>query len=190
MNWLDWLVVGFLLVSIVSGFREGFVRMGIGFAAMIVGFLTASWFGGIVANAFQPYVHSKPVASIAGFLVVFFGVLAAGALIAMVLSRMLKIVGLSLIDRLMGGAFGLVRGFVVVVVVAMIVSAFAPKSLPDAIDDAVTAPYVFGAARAFSAVTPFEIRDRFDRAYKELKGLWQEAIHRKPKSKRIEVRNE
>lgn len=189
MNWLDWLVVAFLAVSAFNGFREGFVRIGIGFAAMIVGFLAASWFGGIVADSLMPYV-ARPFAAIAGFMIVFFGVIVLGSLLAMLLTRMLKLVGLSPIDRVMGGAFGLVRGFVVIVVVAMVVTAFAPKSLPGAVQQSQIAPYVFGASRELSAMTPFEIRDRFGRAYHDLKGLWEEAVQRKPKSKRIEIRNE
>ena len=74
---------------------------------------------------------------------------------AMVLTRMLKIVGLSPIDRVMGGAFGLVRGFVVIVVIAMVVTAFAPKSLPGAVQQSQIAPYVFGASRTLSADDTF-----------------------------------
>lgn len=103
MNWLDWIFVVALLISIANGFREGFVRMGIGFAALIVGFFCASWFGGMVAGSLLPYVSSRAVAGIAGYLIVFFGVMIAGALLAALLARMLKIVGLSWADRLLGG---------------------------------------------------------------------------------------
>lgn len=190
MNWLDWLLIAFLLVSAVSGFREGFVRMGIGLAALIVGFLGASWFGGIVEDSLMPYVHAKPVAALLGFLIVFFGVMMAGTLLGMLLSKMLKLVGLSPVDRALGGAFGVTRGAIVIVVVAMVVTAFAPKSLPRAVDDSTIAPYVFRASRVMTAMTPYEIREGFDRAYKDLRGLWEEAVRRKPGSKRIEVRNE
>jgi membrane protein required for colicin V production len=189
MNWLDWVLVVFLVVSVANGFREGFVRMGIGFAAMIIGFFTASWFGGMVAGSLMPYIHSKAMAGIVAFLLVFFGVLIVGALIASLLTRVLKIVGLSWADRLMGGAFGAVRGFVVLVVITMVITAFAPKSLPRAVEHSQFAPYVFGASRILTAATPYEIREGFDRAYKDLRGLWEEAVNRK-KSKRIPVRNE
>jgi membrane protein required for colicin V production len=190
MNWLDWIFVVALLISIANGFREGFVRMGIGFAALIVGFFCASWFGGMVAGSLLPYVSSRAVAGIAGYLIVFFGVIIAGALLAALLARMLKIVGLSWADRLLGGACGLVRGFIVIVVVAMVFTAFAPKSLPRAIEESTFAPYVFGGSRALAAATPYEIREGFERAYKELRGLWKEALRRKPGAKHIEIRNE
>ena len=78
MNWLDWIFIVALLLSIANGFREGFVRMGIGFAALIVGFFCASWFGGIVAGSLLPYVIRGRVAAIAGYMIVFFGVIVAG----------------------------------------------------------------------------------------------------------------
>jgi len=188
MNWLDWLLVAFLVMSIANGFQEGFVRMGIGFAALIAGFFGASWFTGIVAASILPYVHSKPVSYLLGYMLIFFGVMIFGSIVGAFLARVLKIVGLSWMDRLLGGAFGIVRGFIVVVVVAMVMTAFAPKALPRAIDNSRFAPYVLGASRVLTAATPFEIRDGFDRAYKEVQGLWEEALKRKPKH--VEVRHE
>lgn len=162
MNWLDWAIALFLLLSLVGGFREGFVRMGIGFGALIVGFFSASWFGGMVAGALLPYLPSKAMSAILGFLLVFFGVLILGSLVAALMARLLKIVGLSSIDRLLGGAFGLVRGFVIVVVVTMVLTAFTPRSLPRAVQTSQFAPYVFAASRALTAVTPYEIRHGFE----------------------------
>jgi membrane protein required for colicin V production len=190
MNWLDWFVIAFLLISIVNGFREGFVRIGIGFAAMIIGFFVASWFGGMVAGSLLAYIHSRPIAGIVAFLIVFFGVLIVGALLAALITRLLKIVGLTWADRLMGGAFGVVRGFVVLVVITVGITAFIPKSLPRAVEDSQLAPYVFQASRVLTAATPYEIREGFDRAYKDLRGLWEEAVNRKGKLKRIPTRNE
>ncbi|HYI95531.1 MAG TPA: CvpA family protein [Bryobacteraceae bacterium] len=189
MNWLDWVLVIFLVVSIANGLREGFVRMGIGFAAMIIGFFAASWFGGMVAGSLQPYINSKALAGIVAFLLVFFGVLIAGALIAALLVKVLKIVGLSWADRLLGGAFGVVRGFVVLVVITMVITAFVPKSLPRAVEHSQLAPYVFAASRVLTAATPYEIREGFDRAYSDLRGLWEEAVNRK-KTTKIPVRSE
>jgi membrane protein required for colicin V production len=144
----------------------------------------------MVAGSLAPYVSSRAMSAIAGYLLVFFGVLIAGALLAALLVRMLKIVGLSWADRLLGGACGLVRGFLVIVIVAMVFTAFAPKSLPRAMDESMCAPYIFGASRALAAATPYEIRDGFERAYRELRTLSKEALRRKPGAKHIEIRNE
>jgi membrane protein required for colicin V production len=171
MNWIDWLLIIFLLISVVNGFREGMVRIGIGIVALIAGFFLASWFGGMAAGTLLPFIHSKPVASILGYFLVFCGVLIAGALIASLIVRMLKLIGLTWMDRLLGGAFGILRGFVVVSVVAMVVTALAPKWLPAAVHDSTIAPYVLRASSVLTALTPFDIRDGFEKAYKEIRKL-------------------
>jgi membrane protein required for colicin V production len=51
----------------------------------------------------------------AAYVLVFVGVLLGFALARLLISLMLKAVGLGLLDRLLGGAFGVVRGMLVVV---------------------------------------------------------------------------
>jgi membrane protein required for colicin V production len=184
---MDWLLIAFWVASVANGFQEGIVRMGIGMMALIAGFFLASWFGGMAGASLMPYVHVKAVAGLMGYMVVFIGVLLIGTLLGALIARMLKLVGLSWMDRILGGAFGLVRGFVVVSVVAMVVTAFAPSWMPKAVNDSKLAPYVLRSARVFAAATPFEIRNGFDTTYKELRDLWTAATQ---KRKRIESRAE
>jgi membrane protein required for colicin V production len=184
---MDWLLIAFWVASVANGFQEGIVRMGIGMMALIAGFFLASWFGGMAGASLMPYVHVKAVAGLMGYMVVFIGVLLIGTLLGALIARMLKLVGLSWMDRILGGAFGLVRGFVVVSVVAMVVTAFAPSWMPKAVNDSKLAPYVLQSARVFAAATPFEIRNGFDTTYKELRDLWTAATQ---KRKRIESRAE
>ncbi|HYP05032.1 MAG TPA: CvpA family protein [Bryobacteraceae bacterium] len=171
MNWVDWLLIAFLLISIANGFQEGMVRITIGFIAMIAGFFLASWFGGLVAGSLLPWVSSKAAASIFGYLLVFIGVLILGGLLGLLISRMLKLIGLSWMDRLFGAALGVARGFVVLAVVTMVITALAPKWLPSAVRQSQYAPYVLRAADVLTELTPFEIRDGFDRAYAEIRKL-------------------
>ena len=57
----------------------------------------------------------------AGFVVVFVGVLIAQALITGVIKKMLSVVGLGLIDRLLGSLFGALRGIVILLAVTLLV---------------------------------------------------------------------
>lgn len=190
MNWLDWVLCAFLLASIANGFVEGFVRMSIGLLSAVVGFVVASWFGGVVADSLMPHLHSRPLALIFGFQIVFFGILIAGVLLAWLLSRMLKIIGLSFFDRLLGGGFGIVRGFLTIVVITMVVMAFAPKSLPSAAKESRIAPYVLKSAQLLAEVTPFEIRDGFNRAYKDMRDAWKEVVRPHVKPRKLDVKIE
>lgn len=119
LNWLDWTIVGFVVVSIISGFRDGFIRLGIGFVALLVGFVLAAWFYGLAAEPLVPYVKMRAVANLLGFQAIFFGTMLAGALLAALIARVFKLIGLSVVDRALGGAFALVRAAFIVVIVAM-----------------------------------------------------------------------
>jgi membrane protein required for colicin V production len=171
MNWVDWVLVGFLLVSVISGFVEGFVRIAVGFVAMILGFVFASWFHGVAGGWMEPYVHSRAVASFIGFLVIFIGMLSLGALIAWIIQRVFKVVGLSWLDRLVGGAFGAVRGVLVLAIGALLLSAFFPKRIPAAVSHSQLAPYVFGMSKVLSDITPYEIKNGFEETYQDFTSL-------------------
>ena len=170
MNWIDWTLIIFLLVSVINGFQEGMVRITIGLIALVAAFLIASWFGGLAAGPLTPFV-SKGVAAILGYLLIFFAVILAGALIAALMVRMLKLIGLSWMDRLLGGFLGVIRGFIVLAVLTMVVTALAPRWLPNAVSGSTLAPYVLDASRVLTNLTPFDIRDGFYRAYSELEKL-------------------
>ena len=185
MNWVDWTIIGFLTVSVVAGFLEGFVRIAIGFGALIFGFLFASWFHGVAGGWLEPYISSKAVASLVGFLIILCGTLALGALIAAIINRIFKIVGLSWLDRLVGGAFGAVRGVLLLAIGALLLSAFFPRRMPAAMSHSQLAPYVFSTSRALSAITPYEIKNGFERTYQDFTVLLEGV-----KRKRVPIRHE
>ena len=132
MNYVDYLIIIFVLVSVFAGFKEGFVRLSIGFVAMIVGFVVASWFYGLVGDLIVPYVRTRAIASFLGFNIIFFGILITGGLLGLLLARVFRLIGLSVIDRTLGGAFAAVRAGLILTVALMAWMAFAPKSLPRA----------------------------------------------------------
>lgn len=185
MNWLDWVIVGFVGVSVVSGFKEGFIRLGIGLVSLIVGFVAAAWFYGLVADPLLPYVKMKPLANLLAFQIIFFGVMIVGALVAAVLARMFRLIGLSFIDRTMGAGFAVVRAAFILVIVTMGVMAFAPKWIPSAAGQSTIAPYVIRSADVLSAATPYELKHGFAQALEELQGMIKEL-----NPKRLVVRQE
>jgi membrane protein required for colicin V production len=184
MNWVDWLLIGFLVVSVIGGFVEGFIRIGIGFAALILGFVLASWFHGVAGGWMTPYIHSKAAASVLGFLMIFIAILAAGGLTALIVQRVFRVAGLSWLDRLVGGAFGFVRGLLVLAIAALLVSAFFPRKLPAAVSQSEYAPYVFSLSKVLSEITPYEIKNSFEESYQEFTTL----IEGMKKNKRAPLR--
>src|SRR5882724_7470782 len=161
MNWLDLLLIVLLAASIASAFARGFTRELIGLAAAVAGLICGAWFYRIAAAVVRPYVGSPEMANLCGFLLIFAAAILIGWILSVLAGMMMKIVGLSWLDRLMGAAFGLARGVVVGVAVITALVAFAPgkdpKSPPQAVVQSKIAPYLIDAARTVTMAAPKEL---------------------------------
>ena len=179
LNWLDIVLLIVLAVSVAEGVARGFARIGIGFGASIVGVLAGIWFYGMVAYFLLPYVSSPGIANFIGFLVVFLVCLTAGALLGKLLGALFKWAGLTWLDRLLGAAFGFLRGAVAGIAVVLAIVAFAPKRPPKAVVNSQYAPYFIEAANVCATLAPRELRDGFHDSYDKVKELWTEATRRR-----------
>jgi membrane protein required for colicin V production len=186
LNWIDLLLLIVIGLSVLTGLAAGFARVGVGFIAMIVGLFCGFWFYGIVAAYVLDYVSSRAIASLIGFFVIFFGVLILGAILGRILAKFFKWVGLSWLDRLLGGAFGLVRGFVIAAGIVTVLLAFSPSPPPRSVVDSKLMPYVINVSELFAALTPHEIKDAFYATKDKVKAAWSQHTERKPDSLRHE----
>ncbi len=176
MNWLDFVLAVILMLSLVSGYRKGFIRIGIGLIATIAALVFACWFYGTAGTFLLPYVSSRSMANIGGFMLVFLGVIALGALVSRVLAAIFKWAGLSWFDRLLGAAFGVVRGVIVSVVLIMVIVALSPQSPPAAVVNSEIAPYLIEAADVITAIAPKEFKSGFAEGYEKVKKTWSDTF--------------
>ncbi|MBC7928649.1 MAG: CvpA family protein [Bryobacteraceae bacterium] len=169
MNWIDWIIVITLLIGVADGFREGFVRIVVGFGALIFAFFAASWLNGYVASFLGEWIRNRTLAVFLAYALIFFGITLTGSLIASLIVRAFRLIGLSPVDRLLGGGFGLVRAGVGLMIVAMLMMAFVPNRWPDAVGRSTLAPYIVDSSKILSSLTPYEIRHGVEQKYDELR---------------------
>jgi membrane protein required for colicin V production len=186
MSWLDVVVFVILGYSVFTGFSGGFARVGIGFAATLLGIICGFWFYGIAAAHVSDYVASRGVANLIGFLLVFGTFVLAGAIVGRILASLFKWVGLSWLDRLLGAAFGFLRGAVIAVALVTVILAFSPTPPPASIVQSKTLPYVIDTSSVLAAVTPHEVKDAFRETKEKVKKMWEDHIQH-PTLKRQEV---
>jgi membrane protein required for colicin V production len=186
LNWLDWVLIAVLTASAASGFAGGFVKIIVGSAALVIGFVGASWFYGVAASWVAPFVDSRPVAAILGFLLILVAALLLGGIIGALLARMMKIAGLSWADRFLGGVVGFLRGGLFLAVIALLLLTFAPRRLPAAVNQSRIAPYILATADLIAEITPYEIKRGFERSYDQLRDLLDDVRRRK----RLEIVSE
>lgn len=179
-NWLDILLGVILVLSVLSGLKDGLARAGIGFAAAIAAIVAAMWFYPNAAFFVRKVIHSAAAANVIGFLLVFAVVIAVGGLVALIVEKIFKIVRLSWLNRLLGGAFGAVRGVLVCGAVVLLFMAFSGKEPPQSVQHSRIAPHVIHATRAMAYAAPREIREGFELSYKKLKEIWADLLKKKP----------
>lgn len=169
MNWLDYLLLAILLFSTVMSLRKGFSREIIGLAAAFLAFVLGMWFYGVAGSFVAPYTSSLRLANLIGFLLVVVGVLLCGSLLGWIVNRFLRTIGLSFFDRLMGAAFGFVRGLLIAMALLTAFVTFGPyvdaEGAPSAMVHSRFAPYILRASRWFVAMAPMEMKSGFRKQY-------------------------
>jgi membrane protein required for colicin V production len=179
MNWLDAVLLLILVMSVLTSFRKGLSREVIGLVAVIVALIFGIWFYGSAGSLVLPYVSSPAVANLAGFFLVFFGVMLLGGIVSHVVGRFLRVTGLSIVDHALGAAFGLVRGTLVAVALIMGIMAFSPGDQPpESVVNSRVAPYAVDAARFFVSMAPHELKEGYRRTYAQVKAAWQNALEK------------
>jgi membrane protein required for colicin V production len=169
---LDWLILAILVYSVVISALRGFAREVIGLAAVLVGVLLASWFYRPVARIFKDVVKTENLALFFGFSLIFIGTLLAGVLVIWLVTRFTKFAKLQWFDRLLGAAFGLIRGWVIGSVLLLGLMAF--KVQEDRVKASELAPYFLPGARVIAVATPYELKAKFLVGYRAVERWWRE----------------
>ncbi len=178
MNWLDFVLVLILGVSVIAGLMKGFTRTAVGFVALIAAVFCGLWFYGLPAAWVREYLSSQQLANFAGFMAIFVVVLLLGAAVEFGLWKLMKAANLSWVDRLAGGGFGVFRGVLMGAVVVTAFMAFAPKAPPVSVAHSRVAPYVMHAARGIVAAAPREVKDGFRNSYERVREMWSGAVRK------------
>jgi membrane protein required for colicin V production len=180
MNGLDAVLLIILIVSVVTSFRKGISRELIGLAAVVLALLLGIWFYGTAGSFLIPYVSSRGVANLAGFFIVFFGVMTVGSLISYGVGRFLRVTGLRFIDHVLGAGFGVLRGVLVAVALITGIMAFSTDAdhPPQAVVQSRLSPYVVDASRVIVGMAPHELKEGFRKSYGQVKEAWGKALEK------------
>jgi len=111
----DYAVIGIVALSLMFGMWRGVVSELIALAAWVLAVMTALEFGGDAGEFVFFKIADPAVRLLAGCALLFVVVLVVMALLRIAVNNVVKALGLTLSDRLLGMFFGLARGVAVVV---------------------------------------------------------------------------
>ena len=120
MTIFDYLVLFVLICSIVISTLRGLVKEALSLASWITSFIVANAYGEALAQLLPDVIPTYSLRLIAAFVILFIGTRILMSLLSMAIAALIKASGLNLVDRGLGGLFGLARGLVIVLAAVLL----------------------------------------------------------------------
>lgn len=138
-NWVDYIILAIFFISIMAGLMRGVVKEILALLTWVAALAVAVMFSSKIAAMFtgsstaQSIYSSSSTLSAGGqqplslitlsvvFVLLFVATFVIGSLITSIVSRAIESGGISFINRILGAAFGLLRGYLVVVLIIFVV---------------------------------------------------------------------
>jgi membrane protein required for colicin V production len=172
LSLIDWIILVVLVYSIAISAIHGFVREILGLVSLLAALVLASWFYRAIAPLFKDVVRTENLALFLGFSVIFVGTLVAGIFIIWLINKFMKLAKLQWADRLLGAAFGFIRGWVVVAVLLLGLTAFEVQT--ERLKSSELAPYFLPGSRVLAVISPYELKAKFLIGYRTLERGWRQ----------------
>ena len=161
MNWVDLVVLAVILISGLLAFSRGLVREALGLGAWVVAAIVASPFG--VFPLIQPWARQRisdpALADTLAFVGIFVVVLILLSLLASGIAGAIRGSALGGLDRMLGLAFGLARGALLVCAAYIVVGMGIPvDQWPAPVLGARSLPIVYDGASWMAGHVPKRFR--------------------------------
>lgn len=120
MTVVDIIIIFVIFLSALFSLMRGFVKEAISLGTWIMAIWISATFAPRLATVYAGMIESEAVQLAAAFATLFLLTLMMGALINNIVMRFVKKTGLSGADRVLGVAFGFLRGILIVVVFVVV----------------------------------------------------------------------
>jgi membrane protein required for colicin V production len=135
MNWIDAIIVIILILSLVTGFTNGFVKEVASLAALILGIWGAIKFSALTAEKLYDYFDmTGRYVGVIAFIVTFGVIVVIIHFIGILVDKIINAASLGFVNRLLGIVFGLIKSVLIMSVFFSVLNAidarnpFLPKT--------------------------------------------------------------
>jgi membrane protein required for colicin V production len=120
MTGFDYVVLGVIAFSAVIGIWRGFVREVLALAAWIAATMVAILFSGQAAGVLPAGFGTPLIRALIAFAVLFLAVLIGTSLAGLLIAKLVRVAGLGVTDRTLGGVFGIARGALIILALVLV----------------------------------------------------------------------
>ena len=120
MTAFDYVVITILVASVVISAVRGLVKEILSLAAWLAAFIVANRYGAEMATMLPDRIPPGTVRLVCGFSVLFIGTILLFSLVNVAIAHIIRVSGLQVVDRGLGGVFGLARGVLIVMTLVIL----------------------------------------------------------------------
>ncbi|MEM9256254.1 MAG: CvpA family protein [Pseudomonadota bacterium] len=126
LNGVDWVIIVVMCVSIGLSLWRGFAREAVSLAGWVAAFVIANMFVSPMASLLTGLISNMTGRYVVAYAILFIGTLIVAGLLSRLSAKVVKVAGLSLLDRLLGTVFGFARGVIIILVVVYVIRQLLP----------------------------------------------------------------
>ncbi len=156
LSWLDYVLVGIVVLSAAISLLRGFIRE----ALALVGWVAAVWiaitFSEQLAGLFASSISLPSMRLALAYLLLFIGTLVVFAMLVWLVGLLVEKTGMSGTDRMLGMVFGLARG-VIIAAILVLLAGLTPLPRDPWWREAVLVPHFQAIAEQLHAALPAEV---------------------------------
>ncbi len=156
LGWVDWALLAVLAFSVLVGLMRGLVFELMSLVGWVVAYVAAQMFSAQLAAHLPIGSPGSSLQQGAAFVLTFLAVLIAWAVLARLLRLVIHATPLTVIDRLLGAVFGLLRAVVVLLALTTVL-AFTPAGRSPAWQDSQGAAWLSQLLKTLKPMLPAEV---------------------------------
>jgi len=126
LGWVDWVIIVVLTLSISLSLWRGFAREALSLAGWVAAFVIAHLFADEMASLLAGLIANITGRYVAAYAILFVGTLVVAGVLGKLAAQLVKVTGLTVLDRVLGTVFGFARGVILILVAVYVLRQLVP----------------------------------------------------------------
>jgi len=174
LNIFDYIIAAIIIYCIIRGIFRGIIKEASSIIGVLAGLYAAyNYYPSLSKDllGFKNLFPSGEYVDIISFLLLFSIVFLMVGALGILIRFLLKIVFMSWVDRLFGGAFGFIRGFMIASMLVLVLTTFL-SSGASVISESAFCPYVASVSGTMSRFAGTAMQNQFNKKMNVAKQAW------------------